>query len=133
MGWGEKGKRFLHFGMCSFFLFFFSCKDYKLRLTNLLLHMKMKKRYQRLQVLLNQVTSEEDEKEIVSMKYESSPSNQGQPIEILENVEQVILLVSNKPIKSKAMVAVKSLLTSLERIFKTYLFNISKDFLVVFG
>jgi hypothetical protein len=95
--------------------------------------MKMKKRYQRLQVLLNQVTSEEDEKEIVSMKYESSPSNQGQPIEILENVEQVILLVSNKPIKSKAMVAVKSLLTSLERIFKTYLFNISKDFLVVFG
>jgi hypothetical protein len=27
------------------------------------------------QVLLNQVTSEEDEKEIVNMKYESSPSN----------------------------------------------------------
>jgi hypothetical protein len=39
------------------------------------------------QVLLNQVTSEEDEKEIMSMKDESSPSNQGQPIEILENVE----------------------------------------------
>jgi hypothetical protein len=39
------------------------------------------------QVLLNQMTSEEDEKEIVSMKNESSPSNQGQPIEILENVE----------------------------------------------
>jgi hypothetical protein len=39
------------------------------------------------QVLLNQMTSEEDEKEIASMKNESSPSNQGQPIEILENVE----------------------------------------------
>ncbi len=39
------------------------------------------------QVLLNQMTSEEDEKEIVSMKDESFPSNQGQPLEILENVE----------------------------------------------
>jgi len=42
------------------------------------------------QVLFNQVTNEEDEKEIVSMKDESSPSNQGHPVEILENVEQVI-------------------------------------------
>jgi ABC-type antimicrobial peptide transport system ATPase subunit len=79
------------------------------------------------------VTSEEDEKEIVSMKDESSPSNQGQPLEILENVEQVILLVSDKPIESKTMAAIKSLLTSLERNKKTDLLNISKDFLVVFG
>jgi hypothetical protein len=85
------------------------------------------------QVLLNWVTNKEDEKEIVSMKDESSPSNQGQPIEILENVEQVILLVYDKPIDSKAMVIVKSLLVGLERILKTDLFNISKDFLVVFG
>jgi hypothetical protein len=39
------------------------------------------------QVLLNQMTSEEDEKEIVNMKDESSPSNQGQSVKILENVE----------------------------------------------
>jgi len=78
------------------------------------------------------VTSEEHEKEIANMKNESSPSNQGQPIEILENVEQVILLVFDKPIESKVMV-IKFLLTSLERIFKTYILNISKDFLVVFG
>jgi hypothetical protein len=81
----------------------------------------------------SQVTSEEDEKEIVNMKNESSPSNQGQTIEILEDVEQVILLVFDKPIESKVMVVVKFLLTSLERIFKTYILNISKDFLVVFG
>jgi len=81
----------------------------------------------------SQVTSEEDEKEIANMKNESSPSNQGQPIKILEDVEQVILLVFDKPIESKVMVFVKFLLTSLERIFKTYLFNISKDFLMVFG
>jgi hypothetical protein len=42
------------------------------------------------QVLFNQVKNEEDEKEIVSMKDESSPSNQGHLVEILENVEQVI-------------------------------------------
>jgi hypothetical protein len=81
----------------------------------------------------SQVTSEEDEKEIVNMKNESSPSNQGQTIEILEDVEQVILLVFDKPIESKVMVVVKFLLTSLERIFKTYILNNSKDFLVVFG
>ncbi len=81
----------------------------------------------------SQVTSEEDEKEIVNMKNESSPSNQGQTIEILEDVEQVILLVFDKPIESKVMVVVKFLFTSLERIFKTYILNISKDFLVVFG
>ncbi len=79
------------------------------------------------------MTNEEHEKEIENMKNESSPSNQGQLIEILENVEQVILLVFNKPIESKVMVVVKFLLTSLERIFKTYILNISKDFLVVFG
>jgi hypothetical protein len=67
-------------------------------------------------VLLNQVTSEEDEKEIASMKDESSPSDQGQLVEILDSVEQVILLVSDKPIESRAMVAVKSVLTGLERI-----------------
>jgi len=39
------------------------------------------------QVLRNQVTSKEDEKEIVNMKDESSPFNQSQPIKILENVE----------------------------------------------
>ncbi len=39
------------------------------------------------QVLRNQVTSEEDEKEIVNMKDESSPFNQSQPVKILENVE----------------------------------------------
>jgi len=33
------------------------------------------------------VTSEEDEKKNVRMKDESSPSNQGQLVEILENVE----------------------------------------------
>jgi hypothetical protein len=33
------------------------------------------------------VTSEGDEKEIANMKDESSQSNQGQPVEILENVE----------------------------------------------
>jgi hypothetical protein len=85
------------------------------------------------QVLFNHVTSEEDEKAIASMKYESSPSNHGQPIEILENVDQVIFLVSNKPIESKAMVVVKSPLTSLEKKFKTDILKISKDFLVVFG
>jgi uncharacterized membrane protein YgaE (UPF0421/DUF939 family) len=83
------------------------------------------------QILFNQMTSEEDEKEIASMKDEFSPSNQ--LIEILENVEQVILLVSDKPIESKAMVVVKSLLIGFERILKTYFFNITKDFLVVFG
>ncbi len=80
------------------------------------------------QVLLNWVTSEEDEKEIVSMKDESFPFNQSQPIEILENAKQVILSVSNKPIESRAMVVVKSLFTSLEKKLKTNLFNISKDF-----
>jgi hypothetical protein len=40
----------------------------------------------------------------------------------------MILLVSNKPIESKAMVVVKSLFTGLERIKKTNLLNISKDF-----
>jgi hypothetical protein len=39
------------------------------------------------QVLRNQVSSEEDEKEIMSMKDESSPFNQSQLVEILENVE----------------------------------------------
>ncbi len=39
------------------------------------------------QVLLNQVTNEEDGKKNVSMKNESSPSNQGHLVEILENVE----------------------------------------------
>jgi hypothetical protein len=34
------------------------------------------------QVLFNHVTSEEDEKEIMNMKYESSPFNQGQLVEI---------------------------------------------------
>jgi hypothetical protein len=63
------------------------------------------------------VTGEEDEKEIANMKNESSPSNKGQPIEMLENVEQVLLLVFDKPIESKVMVVVKFLLTSLERIF----------------
>jgi hypothetical protein len=62
-----------------------------------------------------------------------SPSNQGHLVEILENVEQMILLVFDKPIESKAMIAIKSLLTGLERILKTNLLNISKDFLVVFG
>ncbi len=85
------------------------------------------------QILLNQVTSEEDEKEIASMKYESYPSNQGQPIEILENVEHVILLVYDKPIESKTTVVVKSLFTSLERIKKIDLLNIFKNFLVIFG
>ncbi|CAK9237290.1 unnamed protein product [Sphagnum troendelagicum] len=41
-------------------------------------------------VLLNQVTSEEDEKEIASMKDESSPSDQSQLVEILDSVEQVL-------------------------------------------
>ncbi|CAM6060221.1 unnamed protein product [Sphagnum tenellum] len=41
-------------------------------------------------VLLNQVTSEDDEKEIVSMKDESSPSDQSQLVEILDSVEQVL-------------------------------------------
>jgi hypothetical protein len=50
------------------------------------------------QVLCNQMTNEEDEIEIVSMKDESSPSSHGQLVEILENVEQVILLVFDKPI-----------------------------------
>jgi hypothetical protein len=85
------------------------------------------------QFIFNHVTSEEDEKAIASMKYEFFPSNQGQSIEILENVDQVILLVSNKPIESKAMVVVKSPFTSLERILKIDIFKISKDFLVVFG
>ncbi len=58
------------------------------------------------QVLLNQVISKEDEKEIVSMKDESSPSNHGQLVEILENVKQVILLVSDRPIESRAMFVV---------------------------
>ncbi len=82
------------------------------------------------QILLNQVTSEEDEKEIASMKYESYPSNQGQPIEILEHV---ILLVYDKPIESKTTIVVKSLFTSLERIKKINLLNIFKNFLVDFG
>jgi hypothetical protein len=51
----------------------------------------------------------------------------------MDSVEQMILLVSNKLIESKVMVVVKSLLISLEKIQKTYLTNISKDFLVVFG
>jgi hypothetical protein len=46
----------------------------------------------------------------------SSPSNQGQPVEILENVEHVILLVFDKPIESEAMVVIKSLFTCFERI-----------------
>ncbi len=74
----------------------------------------------------------EDEKKIVSMKNESSPFNQGQPLEILEGVEKVILLVFDKPIEYRTMVVIKSLLTSLERIEKKDLLNISKDFLVVF-
>jgi hypothetical protein len=49
------------------------------------------------------------------------------------SVEQVILLVSDKPIEFKTIVVVKSLLIGLERILKTDLPNISKDFLVVFG
>jgi hypothetical protein len=48
-------------------------------------------------------------------------------------VEQVIFLVFDKPIESRAMVDVKSLLTCFERIKKIDLLNISKDFLVVFG
>jgi hypothetical protein len=44
----------------------------------------------------------------------------------------VILLVFDKPIEFKTTVVVKSLLIGLERIFKTNLPNISKDFLVVF-
>jgi hypothetical protein len=84
------------------------------------------------QILLNQVINEKDEKEIASMKNESSPLNQGRPIEILENVEQVILLVFDKPIESGAMVTVKSLLTCIERIKKKDLFNTSKNFLVGF-
>jgi hypothetical protein len=79
------------------------------------------------------VTNEEDEKEIANMKDESFPSNQGRLIEILENVKKVILLVFDKPIESKAIVAIKSLLKGLERILKIDFFNISKDFLVVFG
>ncbi len=51
----------------------------------------------------------------------------------MDSVEHVILLVPNKPIESKAMVVVKSLLIGLERILTTNLPNISKDFLVVFG
>jgi hypothetical protein len=78
------------------------------------------------------VTNVEDEKKIVSMKNESSPFNQGQPLEILEGVEKVILLVFDKPIEYRTMVVIKSLLTSLERIEKKDLLNISKDFLVVF-
>jgi len=78
------------------------------------------------------VTNVEDEKKIVSMKNESSPFNQGQPLEILEGVEKVILLVFDKPIEYRTMVVIKSLLTSLERIEKKNLLNISKDFLVVF-
>ncbi len=34
----------------------------------------------------------------------------------MDNVDEVILLVFDKPIKSKALVAVKSLFISLERI-----------------
>jgi hypothetical protein len=45
----------------------------------------------------------------------------------------VILLVYDKTIEYRAMVVVKSLLIGLERILKTNLPNISKDFLVVFG
>ncbi len=85
------------------------------------------------QILFNQVTSEEDEKEIANMKDEFSPSNQGHLVEILKNVEQVILLVFNKPIESRAMVVVKFLLIGLDKILKLDLLNISKDFLVVFG
>ncbi len=48
-------------------------------------------------------------------------------------MEQVIFLVFDKPIESRAMVDVKSLLTCFERIKKIDLLNISKDFLVVFG
>ncbi len=69
------------------------------------------------QVLFNQVTNEDDEKKIMNMKYESSPFNQAQLVEISKNVEHVILLVSDKPIESRAMVVIKSLLISLERIF----------------
>ncbi len=45
----------------------------------------------------------------------------------------MILLVYDKTIEYRAMVVVKSLLIGLERILKTNLPNISKDFLVVFG
>ncbi len=48
-------------------------------------------------------------------------------------MEQVILLVSNKPIESKVMVVIKSLLAGFERIFKIDFLNISKNFLVIFG
>jgi hypothetical protein len=39
------------------------------------------------------VTNEEDGKKIVNMKDEFYPYNQREPVEILENVEQVTLLV----------------------------------------
>jgi len=45
----------------------------------------------------------------------------------------VILLISDKPIESRTMVIIEFLLTCFERILKTNLLNISKDFLVVFG
>jgi hypothetical protein len=51
----------------------------------------------------------------------------------MDSVEQVIFLVSDKPIESRIMVVIKSLFIGLERILKTNLPNISKDFLVVFG
>ncbi len=51
----------------------------------------------------------------------------------MDSVEHVILLVFDKPIEFRNIVAVKSLLTSLERILKIDLPKISKDFLVVFG
>jgi hypothetical protein len=75
------------------------------------------------QILLNQVTSEEDEKEIVSMTNEFSPSNQGQLVEILENLEQVILLVFDKPIESRGMVTIKFVLLGLEFFYKNRSFQ----------
>ncbi len=63
------------------------------------------------------MTSEEDEKEIANMKDESSPSNQGYPVEIFG----------------------KCGADDTFGIWLTYwiqsydLFNISKEFLVVFG
>ncbi len=132
MGWEKKGKRFLHFDMCSFFVFSFPekitrcdwqtcCLTWKWRnnarvtsivengltnvesssqrvidklkvsfeesmtkvweINNFLIAMEEKTSGDDLkdsfdQVLLDKVTSDEDEKEIASMKNEFSPSNQ---------------------------------------------------------
>jgi hypothetical protein len=143
MGWEKRGKRFLHFDMCSFLSFLFlwklqvvvdkpgashesekmmpkttsivenglidvesssqkaanKCKvsseesmTKDQNINNFLIGMEeiangddLKDFFD--QIPLNQVTSKKDEKEIMSMKDESSPSNQGQLVEILENVE----------------------------------------------